>query len=83
MDYGLLKFHQRFQYNIDKANYNYMLVPCQPDSRHNPFDYLPGQTRVDQEQKAQKEEKDDQGDDKDENYSKILLTIILNGIFYV
>ena len=42
-----------------------------PDSRYNPFDYITGQTRVEfQEQKVQKEEKDDQGDDKDKNIQK-------------
>lgn len=37
-----------------------------PDSRYNPFDYITGQTRVEfQEQKEEKEENTDQGDDKD------------------
>lgn len=44
-----------------------------PDSRYNPFDYITGQTQAPfQEQKGQKEEKDDQGDDKDKNLKIIV-----------
>ncbi|WP_268240138.1 DUF3951 domain-containing protein [Paenibacillus marchantiophytorum] len=43
-----------------------------PDSRYNPFDYITGQSRIEfQEQKEEKEEADDQGDDKNKHLIKL------------